>query len=84
MAKTKLSDEEALRRFEQFAPETAQRRDRSAVADIEQAVSMRKDIERTIERLVVKARHDGLTWTEIASALGVSHQAAIQRYRDKI
>lgn len=85
MTKTKISDAEALERFENFDPdEDATVRDRTAVADIEQAVYARKVAEAATEEAVRQARHNGITWTEIASALGVSHQAAIKRYRDKV
>lgn len=84
MTKTKISDAEALERFEDFDPQAATVRDRTAVADIEQAVHARKVAEEATEEAVRRARQDGITWTEIASALGVSHQAAMKRYRDKV
>ena len=33
-----------------------------------------------IERLVTKAREDGASWTEIGTALGMTRQAAQQRF----
>lgn len=84
MTRLKISDAEALARFEDLEPENATVRDRSAVADIEQAVAARRVAERATEAAVRRARHDGVTWTEIAVALGVTHQAAIKRFRDKV
>lgn len=84
MTKTKISDSEALERFENFDPQAATVRDRTAVADIKQAVHARHIAEDATTEAVRRARHNGVTWTEIASALGVTHQAAIKRYRDKV
>jgi hypothetical protein len=84
MRKTKISDAEAAERFEHFEPNRAKMRDRSAIADIEQAVAAREVAERAIEAAVVTARADGVPWVAIAVGLGVSHQAAMKRYRDKV
>ena len=34
--------------------------------------------------LVAEARHKGLSWTEIGSALGISKQAAHKRFADQV
>lgn len=80
----RMPDAEAAERFKNLDPRAATVRDRTAVADIEQAVYARKVAEDAIEEAVRRARHSGITWTEIASALGVTHQAAMKRYRDKV
>lgn len=40
----------------------------------------RFDLEQTIAQVVAEARAEGATWSQIAEALGVSKQAAQQRY----
>lgn len=45
------------------------------------ATAIRDAAGRVIERTVVSARIAGATWDEIADALGVSRQAAWERYR---
>lgn len=84
MPKMKISDAEALERLENLDPDEAVVRDRSAVTDIEQAVAARRMAEDAVEAGVRRARRAGVTWTEIAAALGVSHQAAMKRFRDKV
>lgn len=79
----KMTDEEAAAYLEdEFEPTSM--RDRSAVAQIEEAVHARQRAEDAIEAAVIRARRDGITWVEIATGLGVSHQAAIKRFRDKV
>lgn len=39
------------------------------------------EVERTQAALVRRARNDGMTWEEIATALGVSKQAVHRKYR---
>lgn len=85
--KTKISDQEAVERLEQLDPDTAVVRDRSAVAAIESAVQDRDDAEARIEAAVIAARRatPRVTWVEIGAALGgLTHQAARQRYNDKV
>lgn len=78
-----MTDEEAAAYFEnEFEP--TRMRDRSATAEIEEAVHARQRAQDGIDAAVIRARRDGVTWTEIALALGVSHQAAMKRYRDKV
>lgn len=82
--KTKLTDEEALARLERLDPKSDVVRDRTAVAGIEAGVRARNLAEHAIEAAVRDARSHGVTWTEIAAALGVSHQAAMKKYRDRV
>jgi DNA-directed RNA polymerase specialized sigma24 family protein len=44
-------------------------------------VNLRPALRRLEEELVVRARLDGLTWDEIADALGMSRQGAMRRHR---
>lgn len=45
---------------------------------------MATEIEATLTRMVAGARRDGHTWEEIGTALGVSRQAAYQRFHDAV
>ena len=42
---------------------------------------LRSVLEESVEIAVADARADGVTWAKIGDALGVTHQAAIKRYR---
>lgn len=44
------------------------------------AAELRREVERIQAQLVRKARNDGLSWTQIAAALGVSKQAVHRKY----
>ena len=79
--KMKISDKAAAARFKDFEPDTEAVRDRSDVAEIEMAAKLRQDVEELVEGAVQRARARGVTWTEIGVALGVSHQAAMKRYK---
>ncbi|MFT4188802.1 MAG: hypothetical protein QM621_09505 [Aeromicrobium sp.] len=83
--KKKISDAEALRRFEEGVESRAELiRDRGATAGIRAAVEDREVSQRRVDDTVIRARLDGLTWVEIASALGVSPQAARQKYMNRV
>ena len=81
--KTKTTDADALARFEDgesFDPADA--RDTRDTADIRAAVQMRESAQHMVDEAVITARRERhLTWIEIAAALGVTPQAARQRYR---
>lgn len=79
--------EQAVRRFEQLAdeldPATAEvdhTEDLRAIAAVSEAV--RADEARLREAVEVARAHDR-SWNQIAVALGVSRQAARQRFTDK-
>jgi hypothetical protein len=82
---------EAARAFEDFDPADAKIIDVSdlrAIAEAADAVrrdedAMRRDEAKLTERVAV-ARARGRSWTWIATALGVSRQAARQRFKDKV
>lgn len=48
------------------------------------AISMRETAERIVVAAVQQARRDGTSWQEIGDALGVTRQAAFQRYGKSI
>jgi DNA-directed RNA polymerase specialized sigma24 family protein len=80
--------EQAAQRFEQLAdtldPDTAEVEDLSdlnAVAVASQAVEAN---EARLRAAVLAAREHGRSWNQLANALGVSRQAARQRFGDKI
>jgi hypothetical protein len=80
--------ERAAERFEELAeeldPETAKvvvTEDLRGIADAAQTV--REDEERLREAVEV-ARAHGRSWNQVAVALGVSRQAARQRFADKV
>jgi len=80
--------ERAAQRFEGLAeeldPETAKvvvTEDLRAIADAAQTI--REDEARLLEAVEV-ARAHGRSWNQVAVALGVSRQAARQRFADKV
>lgn len=59
---------------------------RVAVSDVEdlvELVELRVEVDRALEAAVAGLRASGSSWTEIGRALGVSKQAARQRFVDK-
>jgi hypothetical protein len=73
----------ALRRMD---PGTAERRGTIEVwNELERAKQAREAGDARLRAAVTAARKAGLTWRDIAAALGTSHQAAMQRYgRDEL
>lgn len=56
--------------------------ERVAVADdLARAARNAREAQRQLDRDVAEARQRGLSWSQIGDALGVSKQAAQQRYR---
>ena len=76
-----MTDQDAAAAFESGDFATGTHRDRSATNPIRAAVTARAAADDAVTAAVIDARARGITWVEIASALGVSHQAARQRYR---
>jgi len=76
-----LIDEEALARLENLDPDRAIVHDRSDVAAIAAAVAARDAADDQLLAAVREARTRHVPWVLIASALGVTHQAARQKYR---
>lgn len=55
-----------------------------AVQRMQRIELQRRDVERQLDELVIKSRRAGLTWAAIGWALGVSAQAASQRYGKRL
>ncbi len=75
---------EALRvlkaRMEAFLASRVLTRDDDWADSLGRAVSMRAAADDVVRAVVGQARQDGVTWQVIGDALGVSRQAAFQRY----
>lgn len=85
------SDEEiqaAAERFEKWAddldPATAQVTDVSELRAIAEAADAARSSEARVTEAVAIARAHGHSWNRIAGALGVSRQAARQKYAAKV
>lgn len=77
----RLTDEEAIARLENLDPATAIAHDQSDVAAIAAAVAARDAADEQLLAAVRDARARHVSWVLIASALGVTHQAARQKYK---
>lgn len=79
--------EQAARRFEQLAdsldPETAKVEDTDDLRSIATAAEAIRADDARLREAVLVARAHGRSWNHIALALGVSRQAARQRFTDK-
>jgi hypothetical protein len=80
--------EDAARRFERWAdeldPETAVVENAEELRAIAEAAEAARRDEAILTARVAAARASGQSWNRIALALGVSRQAARQRFADKI
>ena len=88
MRHTDTEIEEAARRFEQWAdemdPATAEAEDISDLRAIAEAAEQARRDEALVAERVAVARAHGRSWNRIAAALGVSRQAARQRFGRKV
>ena len=88
MKRTDEQIEEAARRFEaladQFDPQTAQVEDLADLRAIAEAAERARRDEALLTERVALARAHGRSWNRIATALGVSRQAARQRFGGKV
>lgn len=79
--------ERAADRFEQLAdalePETAEANHTDDLRDLASASDAARADEARVREAVEVARAHGRSWNQIAVALGVSRQAARQRFTDK-
>lgn len=79
--------EQAARRFEQLAdsldPETAKVEDTDDLRSIATAAEAVRADDARLREAVLVARAHGRSWNHIALALGVSRQAARQRFADQ-
>jgi len=85
------TDEEiqrAAERFEQLAddldPDTTPVEDVSDLQDVAAASEAMRADEARLQQAVRNARAHGRSWNQLATALGVSRQAARQRFGDKV
>jgi hypothetical protein len=80
--------EEAAQRFEALAanldPETAQVEDLADLRAIAEAAEQARRDEALLTEKVAQARAHGRSWNRIAAALGVTRQAARQRFGGKV
>jgi len=88
MRHTNEEIERAAQRFEQLAeqldPETTQIDTTDDLRDIAVAAEAVQADQARLEEAVQVARARGRSWNQIAVALGVSRQAARQRFADKV
>jgi len=88
MRHTNEEIERAAQRFEQLAeqldPETTQIDTTDDLRDIAVAAEAVQADQARLEEAVQVARARGRSWNQIAVALGVSRQAARQRFTDKV
>lgn len=79
--------EQAAQRFEQLAdsldPDTAEVEDTNDLRAIATAAEAARANDARLREAVLLARARGRSWNHIALALGVSRQAARQRFADK-
>lgn len=79
--------EQAARRFEQLAealdPETAEAQRTDDLREIAAAAEALRADDARLQEAVSLARAHGRSWNQIALALGVSRQAARQRFASK-
>ncbi|MBX3087649.1 MAG: hypothetical protein KF742_04120 [Cryobacterium sp.] len=78
---TTMTDEQLEAYFENFDFESATRHGRNPLHALHWAAQFREYIDEQLYEVVVEARDAGATWTQIGDALGVSHQAAMKRYK---
>jgi hypothetical protein len=86
-AKGMHTDEEiqrAAKLAEEFDPAGAQMDDTTDLRTLAEAVDSVRAGEARVRELVARARANGRSWGEIGIALGVSRQAARERFAEKI
>jgi BRCT domain type II-containing protein len=78
----------AAERFDKWAdeldPATVEVTDVSDLREVAEAAEAVRADEARLTEAVTKARAHGRSWTRIADSMGVSRQAARQRFADKI
>ena len=73
--------EEVQKSFrDQFAEAPREQRQEKCLEVIARLKIQRRAIERLVEHWVREARDQGVTWQAIGDALGITHQAARQRF----
>jgi hypothetical protein len=88
MRRTDDEIERAAQRFERWAeeldPATADAQDLTDLRAVAEAADAVRADEARLREAVEAARAKGRSWNRIAIALGVSRQAARQRFADKV
>lgn len=79
--KNTMTDEELAEHFENFDFDNAVSTGRDPLRALHWAAQFRAYIDQQLADVVEEARASGATWTQIGDALGVSHQAAMKRYK---
>lgn len=77
----KRTDEELAAHFENFDLDNASSTGRDPLRALHWAAQFREYVEQQLFDVVAEARESGATWTQIGNALGVSHQAAMKRFK---
>ena len=83
MPHTEEEIERAVQLAEEFEPDLARTEDTSDLREIAVAADQVKAGEARLREAIELARAHGRSWNHIAIALGVSRQAARQRFADK-
>ena len=81
MVKDNRPDEALAAYFEEFDFEKAVSTGRDPLLALHLASQFREYIDQQLFEVVQEARESGATWTQIGEALGVSHQAAMKRFK---
>lgn len=75
------TDDELAAHFEAFDFDSVQSAGRNPLRALYWARQFREHLDQQLVEVVAEARDSGATWDEIGVALGVSHQAAMKRYK---
>jgi hypothetical protein len=78
---TSVNDDELAAYFEGFDFGSTESMGRSPLRALHWAAQFREYIDQQLIDVVAEARASGATWSQIGSALGVSHQAAMKRFK---
>ncbi|NLG22081.1 MAG: hypothetical protein GX555_11715 [Actinomycetales bacterium] len=81
MTTTKRTDDDLAARFEHFEFDSSTHTARDPLRALHWAAQFRAYLDQQLADVVAEAREAGATWTQIGDALGVSHQAAMKRFK---
>ncbi|NLG56125.1 MAG: hypothetical protein GX542_10855 [Rhodococcus sp.] len=81
MAQEISSDDALADRFENFDFDSALHSERDPLRALHWAAQFREYANQQLALVVAEARESGATWSQIGDALGVSHQAAMKRFK---
>jgi hypothetical protein len=80
--KTQTGKTDIEARLDALDPATTPAKDAHDLREIARLADQRHEIDETLTKRIAGARDRGWSWSKIAIALGVSRQAARQRYGD--